>query len=439
MRWMSAFLGGFVLFLNFEETALASVHANDLEAPEGYFWSETITKDQIHLELWSRLNRQKTKIQFVYDVHSGTLISSTKMDDQLKLLLPAPGEHLWSAHPEKFESVENHFRKLLKDLQLLEPKTTEKVLSLDDEGQFRYRNADDLLEQVPATPVPNLNLQEIINSVQRQITTTEQKWTQFSSGVADIQSLVSALDVIEPIETEFPGDGRQIEAFNLFPLVELEKDGETMLRALSSLAQTPKRYPLEWLIGESSLPFHTRLAILMLLTHNHQIEENFTKAVVIQFGVRSAWKTFLDLNSLYKNERDFWTPKSQHQIRNDLESFYPSFGISFLDETRTWEINIAYKQRILGPLYGFHSLTRQNIEVFLPYRQIYHYYGAFVLALRLKEDLGIPDVFIPKMAELLGMGYKLKTAGSDANQLHLMQAYYLQGAHDALAMSRFIR
>jgi len=164
---------------------------------------------------------------------------------------------------------------------------------------------------------------------------------------------------------------------------------------------------------------------VLLVTHNHLAEENFLKGVWHHLGLRQAWRAAKSLNEFYRKEREFWLEGARQGPRG---------------------VNIAPKKLILEPMTGFQSqarshsrLTPESVELWVPGEQVYHYYAAFGLSLKLLREAQLPPSLLPRFMQALGLAYKSKTDGPEPVQMDRMKLYYEAGAQHALRYSSLVR
>ena len=184
-------------------------------------------------------------------------------------------------------------------------------------------------------------------------------------------------------------------------------------------------------------PIHLRLAALMLLTHNHQNEVLLIQAVALQEGLEAAWALSLSLSEIYDGEREFWIQNSEFRRTDSKLSIASPSDISFMDKRQRWLVNVSAKERIFSPLIAFSSVNKRDTEVWLPFFQLYHFYGAFIVSTRMIREIGMTDDLVGLASEALGVTYKIKTAGWKRDQINRMRQFYSQGASDALLLKSF--
>lgn len=364
-------------------------------AQPAFYWKDEILPDQrIRRSQLIRSSKEATQIHFDYDLLSGDLISKQVADERLEILSAPPGKHLWAPHEEFEMTLEDHFELIQKDLPTNWESLVREVINLIHETEEAY-----IPESVP--------------------------------GISFLKSAVQKMDFIEPIRTKFASDDTRVDAFNLSPLLALQKNGDEMLQAISDFARSGTQYPLHWFVRTAGkFSDESRLVCLMLITHNHLAEDYFLKGVIIRYGKSRAWQIAIDLNEIYSNEREFW--KFRHGFKPELTKFYETSEFDFLNRRLSWEVDMHPERRISWPLDKKMTSPKNLDRHGVPYKQTYHYYGAFIAAWRMSHSLSLPSFSIVPATEALGLTYKAATAGWKPDQLDLMRSIYRFGARDAI-------
>lgn len=367
--------------------------------PLEYRWVETLseTKRLITKRLYTADDRQ-TDVHFDYDFDSKDLVQSQWIDERLELLSAPPGQHLWAAHVEFGTTLEEKFKEIQK--------------------RWANRNLDQIISEVNG----------LIYETRLQFVNT----MKFSSFL-HLQEILNRYDFIEPIRSDVSSDDTRVDAFNLSPLLALKNSTNEVLNALQDLGSASEVYPLEWFVRKKNeYSDETRLVCLMLITHNHLAEDYFIQGVLALKGVDRAWNVLLDLNSAYQAERDFW--RLRHERNESLADYYENSGIGFIDARRIWEVDVQPIRRIdwrhNSPIVFDERLERHAI----PYKQTYHYYGAFIASWRMQNRLGLQSFLIPKLSQAMGLSYKAATAGWRSSQMQIIRDIYGHGARDALSI-----
>lgn len=368
-------------------------------------WQETSRPEDL-IEFRAYHNGEPTEIFYQYDRHSKELIHKQEIDEKLHLILTAPQTQLWQAHPENKKTLESFFSE---------------SLSFLGEDIFSF---EDLKQKI------QLQIQQTQNELLNILDT---------SLLRDLKNFLIHNDIVEPLKTKISHDESRFDAFVLLPLETFETESLQLIRALQELARSGPRYPLEWFIAaRECYSLQVRLSVLALLTHNHANELLLIRAVFLEQGREQAWSVAQAINQIYKNEREFWIFGDSSRRQIAYQNIYYPTGVSFLDQRQKWAVNAALKPRIYEPVFGLQTQNQKDAHLWLPYHQFYHFYGAFILSLRIRENKILPDTLLVEAAAALGSVYKIKTMGWNREQIKKMKSFYESAAEQVLQLGDLI-
>jgi len=382
------------------------VAAKELVAPLGFRWEQSELSFRL---IDSQLDRV-SEIFFEYDPQWLGLGEFSREDKNYNFVAVEPGQHLMYSHPDAGRSVEEEFYKLL-----------------GTGDKFRWvASRDEATNQIHFASAPHLEALAIDGDLDSLILEVQNKMAQTNAKHSNIISrqLKSITNLIEAVDSSDRHLGHRVDAFCLSPILELKSNGRELLDALQNYVRGEIGDSISWFIAAKSFHISTRLSVLMLVTHNHIAEDYFVRAVAIEFGMREAFDSFILLNEAYAKERMFW---GQTSLGGNKDFFGTDFSAS---------VDVSLKRRIL-PLVFYYKPT-SSVPEYLPYTQLYHYYGGFILAYRMRQELGLPRAMVVRLNQAFGLTYKLITAGWNRSQLSKMSEFYEVGAEHAIALEPFI-
>lgn len=399
-----------------------------ISAPPNYEWVKSTESDAqiLRLGLQNQKDKTKTKIQFGFDRDSEQLVEfDQNKDNKHRLYIRCFGCLLWEPHPGQEFSLEEKF------IDIIGLDSHSWTLVQRDRNPFRWISFEQwLAEQDFALP----DLDAIIEETQDQVERTRQDFLEILPSL--LRQHLEAFDVVEAVASDDQGDLR-MDAFSLMAIEALKREGEAFLDALEAATKRDDLYLVSWTLIYNKVDFKSRLAILSLITHNHESEALFLRAVAASFGLLKAWQAFKNINELYRYERLYWLNQSSTFEDPAFESYY-SNPIDFFGARSAWlKVDMNLKANVLEPIFGFKS--RQPSVEHLPFEQMYHFYGSLIVSLRMKRELHFEDWTTRQAAKALGIAYKAKTQGIHWAPLDLMSWYYSKGADQAIRLQALIR
>ncbi len=400
----------------FSQLVQARVTTENLVAPNGYRWESQVQDDKIYLNLINQDTSQKTNITYAW-AKSGVRILEKSIDTQNKTVTVKPGRHIWEPHPGTQRSLEEVFLNILKSLGYKTPQ----VEYVNFDGTPSFSTIDDFLNALQP-PAQKLAFNDFIKSISQKVSETrtdiQKRILPFGVSVGVPQFL----DIVEPIKGEENGHPRY-DAFNLLVLKAYAKYGDHFLEFLNSLGNFKSFNPIFFYLRNHTVPLELKQVALALLTHNHLVEVNLVKAIILNRGPRQAWLAFKAINNLYAAERNWWQVGGRDidlETRPQLRNIFELSHIEFLNS----ETEIAVRPRFL-------EVSCSGIEVgWVPKGITYHLYGAFLVSLRMKS-LGMANWMVDIATPKLGTLYKLFSGAGQTEKVKMIQEVYAQGARYA--------
>lgn len=373
--------------------------------------------------------QELSSVSYSFSAQNASPLSSQPLDNGHEIIAAAPGDHLWGPHPEKIlRPLKTSLEAIFRDsMEALGWKASGRMwLKWDSMADWVPHFLESDFKNWTHNSETIQTLDEFEENLRKEV---QKSRDRIFPGLRWIEEF----DVVEPYASDVSHNETAFDAFTLFPFTIYRKSPRTFKEALKSFAEGLPRFPLEWMVAEkNNFSREERLGVLALLTHNHVCERSLVQAVAIQEGLEEAFEWQLLISKAYLTEQNFWSSiASEHEI-DENEKVFP-LGVEFLEKRSKWKINVSPKVRVYPALYGFKSVTHSQEKELIPYFQRYHYYGAFVVAARLRE-LGWSDFLLKKTVQTLGLSYKLKTKGFDRDQLKKMKLYYSLGADHFLRL-----
>ncbi len=390
----------------------ARVTTENLVAPNGYRWESAIKDDKIYLNLIAQDLSRKTNVTYAW-VKSGARILEKPIDSQFEVVTVKPGRHIWEPHPGTQRSLEEIFLILLKSLGYKTPS----IEYVKFDGTPTFSTIDDFLKELQE-PDSKITLSEFIKEISKKVANTrrdiQKKILPFNSNIG----IPQFLDIVEPIEGEENGRPRY-DAFNLIAVNAYLKHGDDLLNLVKRLGDLKVFNPLFFYLRNHTVPEDLKQVIIALLTHNHLIETNLVRAVILKHGHHQGWLVFKAINNLYAAERNWWISGRDIEIgyRASLKNRFYETGIDFIDRLN---------EKVVLP--RFLDVSCTDVEAkWIPVSKIYHLYGAFLVSLRMK-NLGMANWMVDVLTPKLGSFYKTFSKDNDQEKLNLIKEIYSQGA-----------
>lgn len=400
---------------------VAGSEDQSLWAPPSYRWTQELSEDQreVHFYLEHRSGK-KTAIEFSFDVETGGMRTEASWDEERNLGIPFPGHRHWEPHPDFNSSLDSEFIYWMEAIGyefVKKPRFFKK-----ENGKLSLRTTEAIIAS--AQQKKRTSPQEFVSKIKKEIQDTRTRLLGFKFA----SDLTDSLDIFEPIGRGLDTDERRIDGFNLFPLQQLMKRPQEVFDGLQKFSQEFD-YPLYYVLKNRDLEYKSKLTLLILLTHNHYVEENFVKLTALLRGVEEAWKVALEINTIYQKERDYW----EGWIKDE-------------------KIDIDLDQLVLNPLFGLpdeehDEEPEEKPETLVFFEQHYHYYGAFVMAIRAQKKWPAPESLSRTIVQQAGYLYKLQTkyhqpnheVEIDERELNRISDFYSQGVKDAKKLKVWFR
>jgi len=407
----------FILFLLVDVLCMSKsfsrVEVDKLLAPEGFYWKSQTDQKNITLNLIAKKNDAPTKVQYVWNKASLFKIKIQREDNDFEVSVSGPGRLSMHSHPMEMQSLENVFLEYLEELNITYEKP-EKIVQEKD--CLTFSEMDDFIGRSKENK--NIKLQNIIDEVkgliQNSLTTKlEDHDVHTENKIYEILNKTLVKDNL--LEAVIDQRIRRVSSFTLSPLLVLQKEKERFLQLLNRVSQFKTFQPVFWFHHEKGFEEKTKLALLMLITHNHVSEEYFVKGVIAQYGIQEGWQAMQAINRLYLAERKYWKQKIQQgDKRIDTELHV------LLDDIKTYKFEAKYNENLVKVI---NPMDISDEGSWLPYGKLYQYYGGFILA-RLLKTSNIPSSLGPYLVKAAGPAYRFITSGKDSKQFGIIKLYF---------------
>jgi len=441
-------LCGLLTFL-LSQTAFGFTPASQLQAPHGFHWVESSDGIKKRLNLVNG-NDRPTNITYEWIDGLPLFKALNRFDPFYDLSLPKrPGRTPFHPHRESEASLEEVFLKNLAilvgedvDVRVLQVTNGENFYSTIDDFLPAYQN---LLDQRKSL---GLSAKRYFEWIQSKVETSRHKLLEKAAGKSSWKK--SALEVsfancmnvpsderdrrfecapfaaVEPLLERFqkssthPGASESVNAFSLFPLQSYLHNPGEFHDALKNLHFYLKNAgsAYSWLKKQNFLPLDLRLSAIALITHNHHTEINLVKLVALQESVTKAWQIQSLINELYDADRLQAISKPNQLRQSDLLK-------------RVYNPNNFPENRRFIYEHDDEEVYELEMKEWIPLRKRYHWYGGIIAGIRLRQWGLTQTTLNSEMTALLGMAYKVGTAGFHSPEIPVIRKVYLAAGEAA--------
>lgn len=338
--------------------ALARVPLSALSAPEGYFWKERKTEQgrNLRLELFNSKTSKNSGVFYEMELRSGIIIESENTTRSLKDPVLRPGRILWQPHPETGRSLQEVFNNFM--TEVYGESYPAQYVREEKPGHFSYNDWEEQL-QFYQEKKPVLSRENLFTQIQNAKDATWKKISRSFLGIS-LPSFLFFYDPVEPIAGEEESDKSRYDAFTSFPLQIWKRSPDLFLQEMLRISQAGPTSIVNLLREKTTQELSTvRLGIVALLTHNHLAEKFWTELILIERGPKEAWRALTLLNHLYEEDRAYLETHSKVRI-TEIPTCDGSAASAVVTD------------------------------------KVYHYYGGWILAARLRQDLP----FLPRSLTL---------------------------------------